>query len=53
MIQGNQYDDSTPHRLCVGCSMGVLLMNIRSCGLGTNLPSVDTIILYDSDWNPR
>ncbi|KAL0025228.1 hypothetical protein WJX77_008845 [Trebouxia sp. C0004] len=34
-------------------STGVLLMNTRSCGLGTNLPSVNTIIIYDSDWNPR
>ena len=26
-------------------------MDPRSCGLGTDLPSIDTIIIHDSEWN--
>lgn len=28
-------------------------MSAKSCGLGTDLPSVTSIVLHDSDWNPR
>ena len=35
------------------CSGGTLLMSPEACGLGTDLPGVDTVILHDSDWNPR
>lgn len=31
----------------------VFLMSTRSCGLGINLPPADTVIIYDSDLNPR
>ena len=31
----------------------VFLLETRCCGLGTNLPSVDTVIIYDSDGDPR
>ncbi|KAK9823247.1 hypothetical protein WJX72_001331 [[Myrmecia] bisecta] len=31
----------------------VFLLTTRSCGLGTYLPSIDTVIIHDSDWNPR
>ena len=29
------------------------MMTARSCGLGTILPSVDAVVVHDSDWNPR
>lgn len=30
----------------------LFLMATRSCGLGTNLPTISTVIMHDSDWNP-
>lgn len=34
-------------------SLFVFLATTRGGGLGLNLQSADTVILYDSDWNPQ
>merc|ERR1712029_1263414 len=31
----------------------VFILSTRAGGLGINLTSADTIVLYDSDWNPQ
>uniref|UniRef100_M8B1W7 Lymphoid-specific helicase n=1 Tax=Aegilops tauschii TaxID=37682 RepID=M8B1W7_AEGTA len=34
-------------------SMNIFILSTRAGGLGINLASADTCILYDSDWNPQ
>ena len=36
-----------------GSTIPIFLLSTRAGGLGTNLTAADTVILYDSDWNPQ
>lgn len=31
----------------------VMLFSIRAGGVGVNLQAADTVILFDTDWNPQ
>merc|ERR1719515_492164 len=38
---------------CEGSEKFIFLLSTRAGGLGINLATADTVILYDSDWNPQ
>jgi hypothetical protein len=36
-----------------GSSCFVFLLSLKAGGVGLNLQAADTVIMYDSDWNPQ
>lgn len=36
-----------------GSNLFIYILNTKAGGLGVNLQTADTCILFDSDWNPQ
>ena len=56
-IDGNTTYDEREDRIQAfnkeGSEKFIFLLSTRAGGLGINLQTADTVILYDSDWNPQ
>ena len=54
VLGGTGLNDS--RRLCIyaaGSTINIFLLSIRAGGVGLNLQAADTVIMYDTDWNPQ
>lgn len=52
-ITGNQRQEAIDRFNAPGALQFVFLLSTRAGGLGINLATADTVIIYDSDWNPH
>merc|ERR1712226_412394 len=52
-ITGNLRQDAIDRFNAEGAEQFVFLLSTRAGGLGINLYTADTVVIYDSDWNPH
>lgn len=52
-ITGNIRQEAIDRFNAPGAPQFVFLLSTRAGGLGINLATADTVIIYDSDWNPH
>jgi len=50
---GEDREDAIERYNAPGSSVFTFLLSTRAGGLGINLATADTVILFDSDWNPQ
>uniref|UniRef100_T1JDG0 Uncharacterized protein n=1 Tax=Strigamia maritima TaxID=126957 RepID=T1JDG0_STRMM len=52
-ITGSQRQDAIDRFNAPGAPQFCFLLSTRAGGLGINLATADTVVIYDSDWNPH
>lgn len=52
-ITGSERQEAIDRFNAPGAQQFVFLLSTRAGGLGINLATADTVIIYDSDWNPH
>ena len=52
-MRGNERQASIDRFTVSGSDRFIFLLCTRAGGVGINLASADTVIIYDSDWNPQ
>ena len=52
-ITGTLRQDAIDRFNAPGAPQFVFLLSTRAGGLGINLATADTVVIYDSDWNPH
>uniref|UniRef100_A0A3P9P4Q4 Chromodomain helicase DNA binding protein 4 n=1 Tax=Poecilia reticulata TaxID=8081 RepID=A0A3P9P4Q4_POERE len=52
-VTGNMRQEAIDRFNAPGAQQFAFLLSTRAGGLGINLASADTVIIYDSDWNPH
>ncbi|KAJ1620455.1 P-loop containing nucleoside triphosphate hydrolase protein [Pavlovales sp. CCMP2436] len=52
-VRGNERQSAIDRFSKKGSGRFVFLLSTRAGGLGVNLTAADTVIIYDSDWNPQ
>jgi chromodomain-helicase-DNA-binding protein 4 len=52
-ITGQCRQDAIDRFNAAGAQQFVFLLSTRAGGLGINLATADTVVIYDSDWNPH
>lgn len=52
-VRGNQRQDAIDRFSKENSTSFVFLLSTRAGGVGINLTAADTVIIYDSDWNPQ
>merc|ERR1712147_138902 len=52
-VKGDQRAQALDHFNAEGSTDFCFLLSTRAGGLGINLATADTVIIFDSDWNPQ